>query len=91
MMRSFNQIGPWVTVGLLFAIVIFFCLFYIIRLLKINKKSVSLSADVNISDGIGSVKTIISSEQRKKLKEEIVHDIVMDITPVLKKRIEKAF
>ena len=37
------------------------------------------------------MKTVISIEQKKKLKDEIVHDIVADITPVLKKRLEKAF
>jgi hypothetical protein len=90
-MTSFNQIGPWITAGLLFAIIVFFCAFYISRLLKIKRNTILLSADVKQSDDIGSVKTIISNEQKNKLKEEIVHDIVADITPMLKKRLEKAF
>jgi hypothetical protein len=78
-METFNQIGPWITLGLLFAIVIFFCVFYITKLVKTKKVAVVLSVDANVN------------EQKRKLKEEIVHDIVADITPVLEKRLEKAF
>jgi len=80
-MTSFNQIGPWITVGLLFAIIVFFCIFYVTRLLKIRKASANTI----------EAETVISNEQKDKLKADIVHDIVADITPVLKKRLEKAF
>jgi hypothetical protein len=90
-MASFNQIGPWITVGVLFSIVIFFGVFYVVKLLQKGKVSAPVSEDVKFSDDIGNVKTIISKEQKKKLKDEIVHDIVADITPVLEKRLEKAF
>jgi len=38
----------------------------------------------------GSQRTI-SNDEKTKLKNEIVHDIVADITPVLERRLEKAF
>lgn len=78
-MESFNQVAPWIAVGVLFAVVIFFCMFYITRLLK-----------TRISVDEGSIHGI-SNDQKRKLKDEIVHDIVADITPVLEKRIERAF
>jgi hypothetical protein len=89
-MTSFNQIGPWITAGVLFAIIVFFCIFYISRLLTI-RKTYTLSSDDIHSETIGDVKITISKEQKNKLKDDIVHDIVADITPVLKKRLEKAF
>jgi hypothetical protein len=90
-MESFNQIGPWIAAALLFGIVVFFGVFYITRLLRAQKTATSFSGNINTSENLGSVKTVISKEQRKKLKDEIVHDIVADITPVLEKRLEKAF
>ena len=81
-MAAFNTIGPWVTAGTLLAVVIFFCCFYIVRLFKVRKMAATTDA---------ILQPAISIEQKKKLKEEIVHDIVEDITPVLKKRLEKAF
>jgi len=81
-MESFNQVVPWIAVGVLFAVVAFFSAFYIMRLLK---------ADSNpIPADHGSQRTI-SNDEKTKLKNEIVHDIVADITPVLEKRLEKAF
>ena len=88
-MESFNQIGPWITAFLLLAIVVFFCVFYVTRLLKTKKTTITLSEDIKPSKDLKGA--IISKEQKKKLKDEIVHDIVADITPVLEKRLEKAF
>jgi hypothetical protein len=90
-MASFNQIGPWITAGVLFSIVIFFCVFYVVKLLQTTKAPIPVSEDGKLSDNTGSAKMIISKAQKKKLKAEIVHDIVADITPVLEKRLEKAF
>jgi hypothetical protein len=90
-MASFNQIGPWITVAVLFSIVVFFCAFYVIKLLRTRKTIVVDSTDSKYSEGSGGMKNSISKEQKKKLKDEIVHDIVADITPVLEKRLEKAF
>ena len=90
-MESFNQIGPWITAALLFAIVVFFCVFYIIRVLKTRHTAISSLADIKSSESLKSHNAAISREQKKKLKDEIVHDIVADITPVLEKRLEKAF
>jgi hypothetical protein len=84
-MTSFNQIGPWITLGVLCVIVIFLCFFYIAKAIQSIKKPVNKNPVANVGD------TTISIENKKKLKEEILHDIVSDITPVLKKRIEKAF
>ena len=84
-MTSFNQIGPWITLGVLGVIVVFFCVFYILKALQAIRKPVNDNPSGSI-DGL-----TMSKENKKKLKEEIVHDIVSDITPVLKKRIEKAF
>jgi hypothetical protein len=90
-MASFSQAGPWITVAVLFSAVIFFGVFYITKLIQISKEKISSSTHGKRSDDIGVMKTIISKEQKKKLKDEIVHDIVADITPVLEKRLEKAF
>ena len=78
-MESFNNIAAWIALGLLFAIVVFFCIFYVSKL--IGKKA-----------GVSSV-TVAERflDAKIKLKNEIVHDIVADITPVLEKRLEKAF
>jgi len=89
-MASFNQVGPWITVVVLFSAVIFFGVFYITKLIQIRKARISSSPDVKLSNDAGSMKTIISKEQKKKLRDQIVHDIVADITPVLEKRLEKA-
>jgi len=89
-MASFNQIGPWITAGVLFSIVIFFSVFYIVKLSQTRKTKSQVLAD-NILPDKGEMKTVFSKEQKKKLKDEIVHDIVADITPVLEKRLEKAF
>ncbi len=90
-MASFNQIGPWITAGILFSIVIFFCVFYVVKLLQVRRTSIPNMTDSKLSDDITDTKKSISKEQKKKLKDEIVHDIVADITPVLEKRLEKAF
>jgi|GEM_PF-1799882 len=81
-MESFSQVIPWIAVGVLFAVVVFFSTFYIIRLLKANPGTTS-------ADHSGQ--RTISADEKTKLKNEIVHDIVADITPVLEKRLEKAF
>ena len=78
-MESFNHIAPWIALGLLFAVVIFFCVFYISKLI-FSKTSV-----LSVVDAEQAI------EVKQKLKNEIVHDIVADITPVLEKRLEKAF
>jgi hypothetical protein len=85
-MTSFNQIGPWITLGILCLIVLFSCIFYISKALQAIRKPINDNPPTKNIDGL-----IMSKENKKKLKEEIVHDIVSDITPVLKKRIEKAF
>lgn len=84
-MTSFNQIGPWITLSALGLIITFFCVFYILKAFKAIKKPVSVNPSENIKH------PLMSKENKNKLKEEIVQDIVSDITPVLKKRIEKAF
>ena len=84
-MTSFNQIGPWITLGVLCLIVVFFCVFYILKALRAIRKPANDIPNGNIED-LATLK-----EHKKKLKEEIVHDIVSDITPVLKKMFEKAF
>jgi len=90
-MASFNEIGPWITAAVLFSVVIFFAVFYITKLTQTRKATASFTANSNPSDDIRNTKTITSTEQKKKLRDEIVHDIVADITPVLEKRLEKAF
>ncbi|MDR3693036.1 hypothetical protein [Mucilaginibacter sp.] len=79
-MVSFNQIGPWITAIVLFAVVIFFCVFYIVKLVQARRTVVSI--DSKPSDNL--------KDRKRKLKDEIIHDIVADITPVLEKRLEKA-
>jgi len=39
-MESFNQVVPWIAVGVLFAVVAFFSAFYIMRLLKADSNPI---------------------------------------------------
>jgi hypothetical protein len=78
-MTTFNQIGPWITAAVLFVVVIFFCVFYLVRFFQSKKSEVPVQT-VNPKKH--------TSAQKQQLKETMIHDIVADITPVLEKRLE---
>jgi hypothetical protein len=50
--ESFNKIGPWITLGLICAIIIFFCGFFIAKLINSRKPA-------NISGNDEKVGTIL--------------------------------
>jgi hypothetical protein len=89
-MASFNQIGPWITVGILFSIVIFFCAFYVVKLLKTRKMTISSSEDAKSSFETDNSQMTILKEQMK-FKEEIVHNIIVDVSRALKKDLKEHF
>jgi len=89
-MSSFNQIGPWITVVILFSIVIFFCAFYIVKLLKTKKMTISSSENAKSSFDTDNKQMTILKEQMK-FKEEIVHNIIVDVSRALKKDLKEHF
>lgn len=80
MMEKFDNIAPWISAGVLFAIVLFFTIFYIIRFFQFRK-------EIRLHRGSGSDLTLnITNEQKKK----IVNDFVAGITPAIGKQLEKS-
>jgi hypothetical protein len=87
-MASLNQILPWITLGIVVTIVISLGIFYITRLIKNHQELHRDAKDSKLNDlHKKAALTVLAKEQ---LKKEIVHDILADLTPALKSRVEKS-
>jgi hypothetical protein len=68
-MESFNKVGPWITLGIVCGIVLFFSVFFIVKLIT-SRKTVSIG---NLDNDQKT--TTLSARAKEKLKKELVADI----------------
>jgi len=79
-METSGNIGPWISAGVLFGVVLFFTVFYIIRFFQFRKEiRLHRESDRDVSLNI-------TNEQKKK----IVADFVSGIIPAIGKQLEKS-
>ena len=68
-MEEFNKVGPWITLGILCAIALFFLVFFIIKL--ISSRHLNSTNDLNNDPK----PTALSASAKQKLKRELVAGI----------------
>ena len=68
-MESFNKVGSWITLGIVCGIVLFFSVFFIVKLIT-SRKTVSIG---NLDNDQKT--TTLSARAKEKLKKELVADI----------------
>lgn len=66
-METLQRFGPWVTLIVAVAVVLFFCGFYIYKLYQVYREQHSLDKSSKVSSDI--------TDFRKKIKAEILSDL----------------